>query len=97
MKTTIAPHKKAAFRQGLKHYLRDCRTAPDRLSSNEAFYIVLGLISAAYLLGAISNDEDDHLRKLAMNASSFRSHELGEKKPPYTHRPTPAPTQEQTA
>lgn len=93
MKAAITKADKATWLAGLKNYLRECRTSPFANASSNAFYIVLGMISAADLLGALSDEESGHLRALSLNASNYRSQELLDGQPPYSL----VTTQEQSA
>ncbi|WP_028627491.1 MULTISPECIES: hypothetical protein [Pseudomonas] len=97
MNATIPEAIQAGWRSTLSYYLRECRTSRFDSASSNAFYIVLGMVSSARSLNAITEQERDRLCELNLNASNFRSHELREKKFPYTHRPTPTIAQEQSA
>lgn len=97
MSIATTPANKASWLAILKGHLRDCRTSPYSEASSDAFYIVLGMISAARLLDAISSAESDRLRELNLTAWRYRSHELLDGKAPHTHRPTPATPQEHSA
>lgn len=82
---------------GLRHQLRTARTTPFTSASDGAFYMALGMISAARLLDAIDEKEQERLSDLAVNATNYRCREINHRMPLYTYRPTPTTAQEQSA
>lgn len=74
--STHNEHELKAYRARLLSLLTRVRTAPDLTSLDADFYIVLGWISAAHCLGAISIGASDSLHNLVLNASQYRSAEF---------------------
>lgn len=76
--STHNEHELNAYRARLFSLLTRVRTAPDLTSLDADFYIVLGWISAAHCLGAISIGASDSLHVLVLNASQHRAAEFAQ-------------------
>ncbi|MGK8439039.1 hypothetical protein ACRS3X_17210 [Ectopseudomonas hydrolytica] len=76
--STHNEHELKAYRHRLLGLLTRARNAPDLPSMDADFYIVLGWISAAHCLGAISIDASDSLHELVLNASQHRAAEFAQ-------------------